>query len=205
MSKTSPTPKADRWLNPALLLQAAEADCDPRTVLFEAIAEVSDKSENSDNSNKSDKSDNSDNSDNSDKSDNSDNSEKSDKSENSDSSDSWSSSLYAALIDLEAYEAANPGSGARLDEAVRSLARLAADISAGNFRIGYVTDMLRLLDYDETIRRAGEAGELRGRNEAIRRQLDRNFGSDGLPTLNTGGAVGAQRRTPSIFDLAAQA
>lgn len=184
MSKTLPTPEADRWLNPALLLHAAEDSCDPRTILFEAIAEVSDPSE------KSDKSTNSDNS---------------DKSVQSDNSECWSSRLYAALIDLEAYEAANPGSGPRLDEAVRSLARLAADINAGNFRIGYVTDMLRLLDYDETIRQAGEAGELRGRNEAIRRQLDRDFGGDGLPTLNTGGTVGNQRRTPSIFDLAAQA
>ena len=88
---------------------------------------------------------------------------------------------------------------------MRALACLAADISAGNFRVSYVTDMLRLIDYDEAIRRAEEVGEIRGRNEAIRRQLNRDFGGDGLPALNASGTTGSQRRIPNIFDLAAQA
>lgn len=169
MNKPSPTPAAERWLDPALLLRAAEDSCEPRTVLFEAIAEVADHSD------------------------------------KPDKADCWSNRLYASLIDLEAHEAANPGSGPRIDEAIRMLARLAADISAGNFCISYVADMLRLLDYETKIRQAEETGALRGRNEAIRQQLDRNFGGDGLPALNTNGIGEFKRRTPSIFDLAAQA
>lgn len=184
MNKPSPTPAAERWLDPALLLRAAEDSCEPRTVLFEAIAEVADHSDKPDKAAKS---------------------YEPDTSDNPAKADCWSNRLYASLIDLEAHEAANPGSGPRIDEAIRMLARLAADISAGNFSISYVADMLRLLDYETKIRQAEETGALRGRNEAIRQQLDRNFGGDGLPALNTNSIGESKRRAPSIFDLAAQA
>lgn len=204
----NPTPTqhpTDNGLDIALLLHAADDGCEPRTVLFEAVAEAetADKIYKSYKSHKSDKTYKSDNSDST--TDKTDSTENPDKSDDTDPTPHWSVRLYAALMELEAYETAHPGSGPDIDRAVRRLALLAADITAGNFSASHVADMLRLLDYDEALRRAGEAGELRGRNEAIRHRLDKDFGGDGVPSLSGSGSAGSVRRAPNIFDLAAQA
>lgn len=122
-----------------------------------------------------------------------------------DSQTDWPAQLYQSLLDIESWQSANPDMAALVDQAVRMLAATCVSMAEGRIDVAAVGAVIKALNHDAALERAARDGELRGRNAAIREHLDAALGHNGQPDLSGGCAAPRPRRTPSIFDLAAQA
>lgn len=116
----------------------------------------------------------------------------------------YKQNLTQTLKGLESYVQQNGISDDDLDAAMQRLTEICRDYILGKVSPETVEMLMKGINHDSDVAAASQEGEIAGRNARIEETL-RKPQSDGTVPLGGKNAAPPRKKTPSIFDIAAQA
>lgn len=111
--------------------------------------------------------------------------------------------LQQSLVRIEGFRDGSNLPMEKVEGAVNSLLRVAADAAKGIISTEGISLLVKASEYDDAIAKARAEGEVAGRNSNIKEQLrDDKKKSDGVPALGGTSAGSGSAHPATIFDLA---